>query len=96
VGRTYAANVDLNGNNELRGCGTLLAASFAKAGKPSEGLPSVKKYNALAKTFDPIKSAGVNGAVDKTKAAWVKASVALEANLEALELPASLSDPLYD
>ena len=54
----------------------------------------MKKYNALAKTFDPIKSAGVNGAVDKTKAVWVKASVALEANLEAVELPSSLSDPL--
>ncbi len=47
----------------------------------------MKKYNALA-------SAGVNGAVDKTKAVWVKASVPLEANLEAVELPASLSDPL--
>ena len=36
-GRTYAAFVDLVGNKELSGCGTLLAASFAKAGKPSEG-----------------------------------------------------------
>ena len=36
-GRTYAAFVDLVGNKELSGCGTLLAASFAKPGKPSEG-----------------------------------------------------------
>lgn len=36
-GRTYAALVDLVGNKDLSGCGTLLAASFAKPGKPSEG-----------------------------------------------------------
>lgn len=36
-GRTYAAYVDLVGNKDLSGCGTLLAASFAKQGKPSEG-----------------------------------------------------------
>jgi hypothetical protein len=37
AGRTYAALVDLVGNKDLSGCGTLLAASFAKQGKPSEG-----------------------------------------------------------
>lgn len=37
AGRTYAALVDLVGNKELSGCGILLAASFAKPGKPSEG-----------------------------------------------------------
>ena len=36
-GRAYAAFVDLVGNKELSGCGILLAASFAKPGKPSEG-----------------------------------------------------------
>ncbi|KAL7502544.1 hypothetical protein ACHAXN_000481 [Cyclotella atomus] len=60
-GRTYAAFVDLVGNKELSGCGILLAASFAKPGKPSEGLPSVKKYSAMSKMFDPIKVAGEKG-----------------------------------
>ncbi len=55
TGRSYAAYVDLVGNKELSGCGVLLASSFAKSGKPAENLPSVKKYKALAKTFDPIK-----------------------------------------
>lgn len=36
-GRTYAAYTDLVGNKELSGCGTLLAASFGKPGKPTEG-----------------------------------------------------------
>ena len=36
-GRAYAAFVVLVGNKELSGCGILLAASFAKPGKPSEG-----------------------------------------------------------
>ena len=74
VGRTYAALVDLIGNKELSGCGTLLAASFAKPGKPSEGLPSVKKYNAMAKLFDPIKAAGQKGDLAKAKSAYGKVS----------------------
>ena len=71
-GRAYAAYVDLVGNKELSGCGTLLGASYAKAGKPSENLPQVKKYNAMAKTFDPIKAAGAKGGVAKAKAAYEK------------------------
>ncbi|KAL7526025.1 hypothetical protein ACHAXR_001277 [Thalassiosira sp. AJA248-18] len=104
-GRAYAGEVfllriifslvDLVGNKELSGCGTLLAASFAKPGKPSEGLPSVKKYNAMAKLFDPIKAAGQKGDLSKAKAAYGKASDAMQAYLEAVELP-SMSDPLYD
>lgn len=43
-GRTYAAYVDLVGNKELSGCGTLLAASFAKQGKPSEGMSLHRMY----------------------------------------------------
>ena len=74
VGRTYAAYVDLVGNTELSGCGTLLAASFAKPGKPSEGLPSVKKYSAMAKLLEPIKVAGQKGDLGKAKAAYGKVS----------------------
>ncbi|KAL7479369.1 hypothetical protein ACHAW6_005101 [Cyclotella cf. meneghiniana] len=95
AGRTYAALVDLVGNKELSGCGILLAASFAKPGKPSEGLPSVKKYSAMAKMFDPIKAAGQKGDVSKAKDAYKKASDAVEAYLEAIELP-PLTDALYD
>jgi len=94
-GRTYAAYVDLVGNKELSGCGTLLAASFAKPGKPSENLPSVKKYNFMAKLFDPIKAAGQKGDVAKAKTAYAKASDALGEYLDAVELP-SLSDATYD
>ena len=96
VGRTYAGFVDLVGGKDLSGCGTLLAASYAKPGKPADGLPSVKKYNAMAKSFDPIKAAGKKGDVGKAKVAWGKASEALKEYLETVELPPSLSDPLYD
>mmetsp|Transcript_9494 Transcript_9494/g.19234 ORF Transcript_9494/g.19234 Transcript_9494/m.19234 type:complete len:228 (-) Transcript_9494:356-1039(-) len=95
-GRSYAAYVDLVGNKELSGCGVLLASSFAKAGKPAENLPSVKKYKALAKTFDPIKAAGAKGDVAKAKAAWGKTKDALEEYLAEVELPPSISDPIYD
>ena len=95
VGRTYAALADLVGTKELSGCGILLASSFAKPGKPSDGLPSVKKYNALAKTFEPIKSAGAKGDAKKAKSAWKTASNALSEFLEEVGLPASLDDPLY-
>lgn len=96
VGRSYAGLVDLVGNKDTSGCGTLLAASYAKPGKPADGLPSVKKYNAMAKLFDPIKLAGKKGDVAKAKVAWGKASEALQEYLEAVELPSSLSDPVYD
>ena len=96
VGRSYAANVDLVGNKDLSGCGILLAASYAKAGKPADNLPSMKKYKSLAKLFDPIKAAGAKGDAAKAKAAWGKASDALQEYLEEVELPSSLSDPIYD
>mmetsp|Transcript_18624 Transcript_18624/g.39984 ORF Transcript_18624/g.39984 Transcript_18624/m.39984 type:complete len:213 (-) Transcript_18624:476-1114(-) len=95
VGRAYAAFVDLVGNKERSGCGTLLAATFSKPGKPSEGLPSVKKYNAMAKLLEPMKAAGQKGDATKAKTAYGKASDAVEAYLEAVGLP-SLSDPIYD
>ena len=95
VGRTYAALADLIGLKDYSGCGTLLAASYAKPGKPSDGLPSVKKYNAMAKAFEPIKAAGKKGDVGKAKAAWVKAGELLTEYLEAVELPPSLLDPIY-
>ena len=41
---------------------------------PLEGLPSVKKYNAMAKVFDPIKAAGQKGDVSKAKDAYEKVS----------------------
>lgn len=95
-GRAYAANVDLVGGKDISGCGTLLAASYTKPGKPADGTPPVKKYNAMAKLFDPIKAAGKKGDVAKAKVAWEKASVALSEYLETVELPPSLSDPIYD
>lgn len=95
AGRTYAALVDLVGNKDTSGCGTLLATSFAKAGKPSEGLPSVKKYNAMAKSFDLIKVAGQKGDLSKAKTTYGKAIDALQAYLEAVELP-PLSDSIYN
>ena len=95
-GRAYAALVDLVGNKDLSGCGNLLAGSYAKPGKPADGLPSVKKYNALAKAFDPIKAAGKKGDLGKAKAEWLKASVLLSEYLEIVELPSSLFDLLYD
>ena len=95
-GRAYAAQVDLVGNKDLSGCGTLLAGSYAKPGKPADGLPSTKAYNAVAKAFDPIKVAGKKGDAAKAKSTWLKAGELLSAYLETVELPSSLSDPLYD
>ena len=95
-GRTYAALIDLVGNKELSGCGILLASSFAKPGKPSEGLPQVNKYNAGAKMFDPIRVAGMKGDVEKAKVAWGKAAGALGEYLGVMDLPSSLYDPFYE
>jgi hypothetical protein len=96
VGRTYAAYADLVGTKEVSGCGILLASSYAKAGKPADGLPSVKKYNSLAKTFEPIQKASAKGDAKKAKAAWTSASTAFSEFLEEVGLPASLQDPQYD
>lgn len=38
------------------------------------GLPSVKKYNAMAKVFDPIKTAGQKGDSSKAKELYDKVS----------------------
>lgn len=38
------------------------------------GLPSVKKYNAMSKLFDPIKAAGQKGDRSKAKDAYGKVS----------------------
>lgn len=96
VGRTYAALADLVGTKDFSGCGYLLASSFAKPGKPADGLPSIKKYNAMAKTFDSIKIAGEKGDAKKAKNAWKTASVALSEYLEEVGLPASLQDASYN
>lgn len=37
-----------------------------------KGLPSVKKYNAMAKAFEPIKAAGQKGDSSKAKDAYKK------------------------
>ncbi len=95
VGRTYAALVDLVGNKDISGCGILLASSFTKPGKPSEGTPAVKKFNSIANVFDPIKAAGKKGDIAKAKVSWEKAGESLEKYLEVVELPSSLSDPIY-
>ncbi len=94
-GRTYAALADLVGIKDVSGCGLLLASSFAKPGKPADGLPSVKTYNAMSKTFEPIKAAGKKGDAKKAKAAYDKAVGPLSEYLEAVGLPSSLSDPIY-
>lgn len=94
-GRTYAARLDLVGEDGLGGSGLLLAGTFAKKGKPIDGLPQVKKFNALAKSLAPIQSAAKKGDASKAKKEWVKASVVLSEYLQEVDLPASLSDPLY-
>lgn len=96
VGRTYAALADLIGTKEFSGCGFLLATSYAKPGKPADGLSSVKKYNALVKPFDQIKNAGAKGDGKKAKLAWNNASAALSDYLVEVGLPASLDDPTYN
>lgn len=95
VGRTYAALADLIGTKEISGCGFLLATSFSKPGKPADGLPSVKKYNALLKVFEPIKTAGAKGDLKKAKATWTSAGVTLSEYLNEVGLPSSLTDDVY-
>ena len=53
VGRTYAGLVDLVGGEDISGCGTLLAASYAKQGKAADNLPSVKKYIQVKQWLTP-------------------------------------------
>ncbi len=95
AGRTYAALADLIGTKETSGCGYLLATSFAKPGKPADGLLSVKKYNALVKVFEPIKAAGAKGDLKKAKASWTNAGVILSEFLNEVGLPNSLADEIY-
>eukprot|EP00545_Synedropsis_sp_CCMP1620_P007815 CAMPEP_0119010538 /NCGR_PEP_ID=MMETSP1176-20130426/5078_1 /TAXON_ID=265551 /ORGANISM="Synedropsis recta cf, Strain CCMP1620" /LENGTH=224 /DNA_ID=CAMNT_0006963213 /DNA_START=86 /DNA_END=760 /DNA_ORIENTATION=+ len=96
LGRTYAARLDLIGEDGLGGVGLLLAGTFAKKGKPIDGLPQVKKFNAVAKTLMPIKKAAKSGDAAKAKKEWLKASVALSEYLQAVDLPESLADPIYN
>lgn len=95
VGRAYAALADLVGAPDRSGCGYLYAASFVKPGKPPENNPGVKKYNALTKSLEPIKADGKKGDVEKAQKDWEKASVAFSEFLEAVDMPAYLSDDLY-
>ena len=101
AGRTYAALADLvghpNDNNPKvleGGCGYLLAASFAKAGKPPDNAPAVKAYASLAKTLDPIRAAAKKKAPDAAAKAYDAASAALGDYLAEVELP-GIADPRY-
>merc|ERR1712071_645208 len=97
AGRAYAGLTDLVGTaTDGGGCGVLFAATFAKPGKPPENVPAFKKFNDLAKTFDPIEKAGKSGDLAKAKAAYAKSSGAFSQFLEAADLPGSLADPLYN
>ena len=101
VGRTYAALADLighvvDGSKKLEGGdGYLLAATFAKQGKPPDNVPAVKSYNALSGSFEPIQTAWKKGDLIKARAAWEKASVLLSKYLLDVEMPGDLGDPLY-
>lgn len=101
VGRTYAALVDLRGlptkkaNEYEGGDGLLLANTFTKAGKPPDNTPAVRSFLKLSKTFDAIEAAGKKGDASKAKQEWEKTKSLLEVYLADVELPGSISDPLY-
>lgn len=95
VGRSYAAQLDLVGSDGAGGVGLLLAGSFGKKGKPIETLPQVRKFQALAVAIPAIAAAGKAGDAAKARKAWLKASEIFSEYLQAVELPVSLSDPLY-
>jgi hypothetical protein len=95
VGRSFAAQLDLIGSDGAGGVGLLLAGSFGKKGKPIEALPQVRKFQVLASAMPAIAAAGKTGDAAKAKKAWLKASEAFSEYLKAVELPVSLSDPLY-
>jgi len=95
VGRTYAALLDLVGVEKSGGAALLLANTFAKPNKPPTNLPQYKKYTNLLPVFDPIQKAGKAGDAAKAQKAWSVAAVALSEYLESVDLPSSLSDPLY-
>jgi hypothetical protein len=86
---------DLVGTADGGGCGYLFAASFAKPGKPPETVTAVKRYNALAKTFDPIKAAGKKGDAAKAEASWEKAAIAFSEYLSSVDMPPEMTDDLY-
>ncbi|KAG7347694.1 hypothetical protein IV203_016399 [Nitzschia inconspicua] len=101
VGRTYAALVDLRGLPTKKaseyegGDGLLLANTFTKAGKPPDNTPAVRSFLKVSKTFDAIEAAGKSGNASKAKEEWAKSKTLLEAYLVDVELPGSISDPLY-
>jgi hypothetical protein len=103
-GRTFAALVDLRGLPTKKkyeyegGDGLLLATSFTKPGKPSENTPAVKSWNKVFKTFDAIEAAGTGkkGDAAKARAEWEKTKPLLEQYLADVELPGTLSDPIYN
>jgi hypothetical protein len=101
VGRTYAALVDLRGlptkkANEFEGGdGLLLANTFTKAGKPPDNTPAVRSFLKLSKAFDAIEAAGKSGNASKAKQEWEKTKSLLEVYLADVELPGSITDPLY-
>lgn len=96
VGRAYAAQVDLVGADKSGGSGYLLARTYAKPNKPPDNLLQYKKYISLVKTLEPINLSGKSGDAVKAKKAWSMAAVALSEYLQSVDLPADLSDPLYN
>ena len=96
VGRTYAAQIDLVGADRTGGAGLLLVNTYAKPNKPPDNLPQYKKYTSMAKTLEPINVAGKSGDATKAQKAWLKASEALTEYLASVDMPAALSDPLYN
>eukprot|EP00542_Grammatophora_oceanica_P019416 CAMPEP_0194036538 /NCGR_PEP_ID=MMETSP0009_2-20130614/8901_1 /TAXON_ID=210454 /ORGANISM="Grammatophora oceanica, Strain CCMP 410" /LENGTH=212 /DNA_ID=CAMNT_0038678341 /DNA_START=22 /DNA_END=660 /DNA_ORIENTATION=- len=96
VGRAYAANLDLVGEDGRGGAGFLLAGTFGKKGKPTETLPQMKQFMALSKTLPAVNAAGKSGDLAKAKKAYAKASESFSSFLKEVGLPESLSDPLYN
>lgn len=93
VGRSYGGLADLVGHvtddrKTLEGAaGYLLAAAFAKAGKPPDNAPAVQAYKALAKTFAPVAAAGKRRNADAAAKAYAASAAAFDAYLAAVELP---------
>jgi hypothetical protein len=102
VGRSYAALVDLCGQDASGGgAGLLLAGSYAKPGKPPDNLPQYRRYNALTRSLTDLQKAAAaannktGGDGGKVREAWSLAATALSQYLESVDLPADLSNPLY-
>ena len=59
------------------------------------GLPSVKKYNAMAKAFDPIKAAGQKGDSSKAKDAYEKVNNLLTCSMSIVFVLCYAAHPIF-